>query len=128
MLSTALSQDVIFDKKEADTYLLAQLIDAECGDDKWDDQMLYNTGSVVLNRVEHDAFPDSIEKVIYQVGQYAVVDNGRINREPRERPLRIATELMENGSMLPRDVIYQANFKQGSEVYCQVQNMYFCKR
>jgi len=122
-----LADDVFYEKIDEETELLARLIDAECGDDWCEDLMLYYTGSVVLNRVESELFPDTLHDVIYQPGQYSVVDSGRIDKPPRERPLRIAKELMKDGSQLPSKVVFQANFIQG-EVYAHIQTMYFCER
>lgn len=34
----------------------------------------------ILNRVDHEAFPDSIDSVCYQSGQFMCLHNGRCNR------------------------------------------------
>ena len=113
-----------YDKDELD--LLARLIMAEAGSDWCKDDMLAYVGSVVLNRMASDKYPDTMYKVIYQPGQYACVNNGHINKEPTERCWEIAEDLLVNGSVLPENVVYQAEFRQGKGVYCTVQNMYFC--
>jgi hypothetical protein len=88
--------------------------------------MLYGVGSVVLNRVASEYFPDTMYEVIYQKGQYACTWDGNIEKEPNERAYKIAEDLLRNGSVLPANVIFQAEFKQGDGVYSKVQNMYFC--
>lgn len=113
-----------YDKEEL--RLLAHLINAEAGSDWCSDDMQYYVGSVVLNRMASDRYPDTMYGVIYQKGQYACVDNGHINREPCNRAWRIAKDLLINGSVLPAKVIYQAEFRQGNGTYCIEQNMYFC--
>lgn len=106
--------------------LLAHLIFAEAGSDWCNDEMLYGVGSVVLNRMTSDYYPDTMREVIYQEGQYACVLDGNINKEPNARAYRIAEDLLINGSTLPDNVIFQAQFKQGDGIYSKVQNMYFC--
>lgn len=111
---------------EEELELLAHLIYAEAGAEWCDDEMLYQVGSVVLNRMASDYFPSTMYEVIYQEGQYACTWDGNIEKEPDERAYRIAEDLLRNGSTLPENVIFQAQFKQGDGVYAKVQNMYFC--
>lgn len=106
--------------------LMAHLLVGEAGSDWCTDEMVYYVGSVALNRVASSRFPDTLEKVIFAKGQYACTWDGNFNREPSERHYKIAEDLLLNGSVLPPDVVYQAEFKQGSGVYKKVQNMYFC--
>ena len=112
------------DAEELD--LLANLIFAEAGSDWCEDEMLYGVGSVVLNRMASDYYPSTMYEVIYQEGQYACTWDGNIEKEPNERAYRIAEDLLRNGSTLPANVIFQAQFEQGDGVYSKVQNMYFC--
>ena len=120
--------ETVFDYTSEDVELLAMLLTGECGSDWCSDEMLYYTGSVVLNRLNADDFPDTLYEVIYQKGQYACTVDGNMYREIKERYYRIAEELLIYGSVLPADVIYQSEFEQGSEIYKKVQNMYFCYR
>lgn len=113
-----------YDKDELN--LLAHLINAEAGSDWCKDEMLYYVGSVVLNRMKHKDFPNTMYDVIYQKGQYACVSNGHINKEPTDRCWEIAEDLLVNGSVLPDKVIFQAEFRQGRGTWVIVQNMYFC--
>ena len=100
-----------------DVDLLARLLTCEMGC-SWiaDDQQLY-VGSVVLNRVASDLFPDTLQEVIYQPGQYAPAISGWIETvQPDERTIENARWLLENGSVLPENVLYQSTVVQG-EVY-----------
>lgn len=106
--------------------LLAHVIFAEAGSDWCEDEMLYGVGSVVLNRMASEYFPDTMYEVVYQEGQYACTWDGNIEKEPNERAYRIAEDLLRNGSTLPPNVIFQAEFEQGDGIYLKVQNMYFC--
>nr|DAF23698.1 MAG TPA: Cell Wall Hydrolase [Caudoviricetes sp.]DAR11088.1 MAG TPA: Cell Wall Hydrolase [Bacteriophage sp.] len=113
---------------EYELSLMAHLLMGECGATCNDDEMLYLAGAVVLNRVQSEYFPNSIEEVIYQPGQYQCTEliNSGFYKEPTERCWRIAEELLISGYDIPSNVLYQAEFKQGSGVYKKVQNMYFC--
>lgn len=115
---------------EYELSLMAHLLMGECGATYNDDEMLYLAGAVVLNRVQSEYFPNSIEEVIYQTGQYQCTEliNSGFYKEPTERCWRIAEELLISGYDIPSNVLYQAEFKQGSDVYKKVQNMYFCYR
>lgn len=55
-------------------YTLSHIIQAEAG--YCQREMMEGVGSVVLNRVADDRFPDTIEDVIHQPGQYEPVSNG----------------------------------------------------
>lgn len=107
-------------------YLLAHLIYAEAGSDWCSDKMQMYVGSVVLNRMAYWWYPDTMYDVIYQKGQYACTWDGNFEKEPNQRAWDMAKYLLINGSQLPSNVIFQAEFKQGDGVYEKVQNMYFC--
>lgn len=107
-----------------DIDLMARLIWSECGT-LGETGMRY-CGSVVLNRMASDLFPDTLRGVIYQRGQYAVTWNGGINKTPSEAAYEIAKELLVNGSVLPGNVVFQAEFRQGDGVYEHIGNTYFC--
>ena len=64
-----------------DAYLLAKIAMAEAEGEDLEGKALVIR--VVLNRVWSDGFPDSIEEVIFQPGQFSPVSNGRwYNVEP----------------------------------------------
>ena len=109
-----------------DLDLLSHLISAEAGSDSCTYDLMLYTGSVVLNRIKHESFPDDLYSVIHQPGQYSCVNSGSINKKPTERACLAAQELLENGSILPENVVFQAQFEQGDGVYIKEQNMYFC--
>lgn len=111
---------------EEELELLAHVIFAEAGSDWCADEMLYGVGSVVLNRMASDHFPDTMYEVIYQEGQYACTWDGNIEKEPNERAYRIAEDLLRNGPTMPPNVVFQAQFEQGDGTYCSIQTMYFC--
>ncbi|MBR4083402.1 MAG: cell wall hydrolase [Lachnospiraceae bacterium] len=61
---------------EGDRYLLANLIYCEAGGEPYAGQVA--VGSVVINRVLSDKFPDTVVGVIYQKRQFSPVGSGRL--------------------------------------------------
>ena len=117
--------EAVIDEEEVD--LLAHLIIAEMGYDT-SERAYYYTGSVVLNRMASDEYPDTLYGVIYQRDpiQYACIEDGNINKEPTDVVYEIAEDLLINGSVLPENVVYQSEFTQGSGIYDIIGNTYFC--
>lgn len=117
---------------EDDLDLLARLLTAEVGSTWIPDEIQLYVGSVVLNRMAHEYFPDTLYDVIYQPGQYSPTWNGRIENTPDERTIVNVRKLLEEGSILPVNVVFQANFKQGEGVYHEYYDeilettTYFC--
>ena len=58
--------------------LLAQLVQAEAGNQSFEGKCL--VVDCVLNRVESDAFPNTISEVIFQEGQFSVIKNGAFDK------------------------------------------------
>ena len=132
LVLNGLYEEAIIGEAEILTYtneeleLLAHLIFAEAGSDWCSDKMQQYTGSVVLNRITSPYFPNNMYDVIYQKGQYSVTRTGAINKTPNERTYNVARFLLENGSILPSNVVFQSQHIQGDGIYEKVQNMYFC--
>lgn len=61
-----------------DQELLAALIFCEAGNQPYDGQV--GVGAVVMNRVRSGIFPDTIEEVIYQSGQFGPAITGKLDR------------------------------------------------
>ncbi len=83
-----LKQDGIVGKKtltklrivsEKDVKLLTMIINGEARGESLGGQIA--VGAVVLNRVNHPAFPDTIEEVIYQKGAFSAVKDGQVNKK-----------------------------------------------
>lgn len=112
--------------------LLARLITAEVGyAENYEDideyeEACYLSGSVVLNRMKSERFPNTFMEVITQDGQYECTWNGHINRDYDEIAFEIADGLLTDGSEAPENIYWQAEFKQGDGVYKKIGNTYFC--
>lgn len=57
--------------------LLARIINGEARGEPYEGQVA--VGAVVLNRVKHSSFPNTIAGVIYQNGAFTAVSDGQIN-------------------------------------------------
>lgn len=112
---------------EDDLYWLSRVISAEVGNSTYESKAM--CGLVVLNRVNSSSFKaETIEEVIFSPGQYETVSNGKIYNEPDDESIEIAKKILE-GTIeieIPADVVYQAEFRQGSGIYCQIGNEYYC--
>lgn len=64
---------------ESNVALLARIINGEARGESYEGQVA--VGAVVLNRVKHPSFPNSIAGVIYQPGAFSAVDDGQINAQ-----------------------------------------------
>ena len=113
---------------ETDLYNLSHLIYGEAAGCSYD--MMLSVGSVALNRVADDRFPDTLAEVIWQEGQYSCTWDGNFYREPSEDAIRAAAQLLEDGPAIDEAVVWQAEFIQG-RLYDAIESpwgttMYFC--
>lgn len=67
---------------DSDKALMIQIVHAEAGNQDLLGRRL--VADVVLNRMEHEDFPNTVKEVIYQPGQFQPVANGSINLKPDE--------------------------------------------
>ena len=61
-----------------DVALLARLISAEARGEPYNGQVA--VGAVVLNRMKHPSFPNTMSGVIYQPGAFSCLDDGQFNQ------------------------------------------------
>ena len=95
----------------SDVWLLAKLIAAEARGETYRGQVA--VGAVVLNRVAHASFPDSISGVIYQKGAFDCVRDSNWNVSPGDTAKRAAQEAL-NGWDPTGGAIYYYNPKTAS--------------
>ena len=91
---------------EGDVDLLARLISAEARGEPYEGQVA--VGAVVLNRVEHASFPNSISGVIYQSGAFSCLDDGQFDEPVAESAYRAAQDAL-NGWDPSSGAIYYFN-------------------
>ena len=92
--------------QSGELYLLARLISAEARGEPYVGQVA--VGAVVLNRVEHPSFPNSISGVIYQPGAFSCLDDGQFDQPIAESAYRAAREALD-GSDPSGGAIYYFN-------------------
>ncbi len=116
-----------------DLVLLAQVIHTEAGSAWLPDKWRLAVGEVVLNRVASPEFPDTLEEVVFQPGQYSAADRGWFEALiPYRSCLEAALRLL-GGERVLRDprVVFQSGGKQGSGVALELTDSvygstYFC--
>ena len=117
--------------------LLALVIYQEAGADTCSDDTRLKVGTVVMNRVASDAYPDTIRDVVLQPAQYGRLSwTGPVWPERAELPQEThavaraydtAEQILLGHRALPADTVYQAEFVQGSAVVAHQDEIYFCK-
>lgn len=112
--------------------LLSKIVHAEAGSSWLTEEHRQLIASVVINRVNSPEFPNNIYDVIHQKGQYSLAGTKYFNNlKPLKHCVFSALKILVNGSIIPRDVVFQANFKQGGGVYKSIYDKalgttYFC--
>ena len=89
-----------------DYNLLARLISAEARGEPYSGQVA--VGAVVLNRVKHPSFPDSVSGVIYQKGAFTCLTDGQFNKPVSDSAYSAARDAL-NGLDPSGGAIYYFN-------------------
>lgn len=115
----------------ADLNLLARLISAEARGESYTGQVA--VGAVVLNRVAHSSFPDTISGVIYQNGAFSCVRDSNWYAAVTDSAKRAAKEAM-NGWDPTGGAIYYYNPSTATSAWIRkrpvttyIGNHVFCK-
>ena len=115
---------------DANIELLARVINGEARGEPYEGQVA--VGAVVLNRVDHPSFPNSISAVVYQKGAFTAVDDGQINAAMYASSHRAARDAL-NGWDPTNGAIYYYNPKTATnkwirtrEVVCTIGRHVFC--
>ena len=95
----------------ADYTLLARLISAEARGESYVGQVA--VGAVVLNRVEHPSFPDTVSGVIYQKGAFSCLDDGQFYEPVSDSAYSAARDAL-NGVDPSGGAIYYYNPKKST--------------
>lgn len=86
--------------------LLSRLVYGEARGEPYTGQVA--VAAVVLNRVEHSSFPNTVAGVIYQSGAFDVVSDGQINLTPNSTAIKAAQDAI-NGWDPSYGAIYYFN-------------------
>ena len=90
----------------SDINLLARTISAEARGEPYSGQVA--VGAVILNRVEHPSFPDTIAGVVYQPGAFSCLNDGQFDQPVGECAYRAARDAL-NGVDPSGGAIYYYN-------------------
>ena len=114
-----------------DLNLLARIIYGEARGESYTGQVAI--GAVVLNRVRHSSFPNTIAGVIYQSGAFDAVSDGQINLTPNSTAKKAAQDAL-NGWDPTYGAIYYFNPKTATNKWIwsrpmtvTIGNHRFCK-
>lgn len=114
----------------ADYNLLARLISAEARGESYIGQVA--VGAVVMNRVEHPSFPDTVSGVIYQKGAFSCLNDGQFYEPIADSAYKAAQDCL-NGLDPSGGAIYYYNpavatnkWIFGREVITTIGNHVFC--
>lgn len=113
-----------------DVDLLARLISAEARGEPYNGQVA--VGAVVLNRVEHPSFPNSLSGVIYQPYAFTCVYDGQFQQPVAESAYRAARDAL-NGVDPSGGAVYYYNPRTATSgwiysrpVIVEIGNHLFC--
>ena len=93
-----------FNSKDYD--LLARIISAEARGETYLGQVA--VGAVVLNRIEHPSFPDTLSGVVYQKGAFSCLNDGQFYKDVADSAYRAAIDAI-NGMDPSGGAIYYYN-------------------
>ncbi len=93
-------------QNSVDVNLLARLISAEARGEPYSGQVA--VGAVVLNRIEHPSFPNTLSGVIYQSGAFTCITDGQFNQPVADSAYRAARDAI-NGWDPSGGAIYYFN-------------------
>ncbi len=91
---------------EHDVALLARVISAEARGEPYAGQVA--VGAVILNRIEHPSFPNTLAGVVYQPGAFTCMVDGQIDQPVAQSARQAAREAL-NGSDPSGGAIYYFN-------------------
>ena len=114
-----------------DLFYLAAAVCREAGGETDKIQLL--VANVIINRVNSSIYPNTIYDVLTQKSQYGTMWKHGIsfpnwaNKSIRNHCYDIARRILEGERVCPENVLFQAEFAQGSGIYKQFGNdYYFC--
>lgn len=99
---------------EANINLLARIISAEARGEPYKGQVA--VGAVILNRIEHPSFPDTLSGVIYQNGAFTAIVDGQFNEPVASSAYNAARDAL-NGWDPTGGAIYYYNPSKTSDAF-----------
>lgn len=130
--TTLIAEDTPEEKTytEDDLFYLAAAVCREAGGASEEIQLL--VANVVINRVKSSFYPDTIYGVLTQHRQYGMMWKYGVSfpKEADEETIahcyEVAERILGGEIVCPENVLFQAEFVQGSGIYKQFDGFYFC--
>ena len=94
--------------------IVARVVQGEAGACPWMHQVA--VAAVVVNRVASPYFPDTVREVVASPGQYTTLYLSGFEQTTRQC-YEAAKKALDGESGVPEDVIWQAEFVQGTEIW-----------
>ncbi|MGN1217689.1 MAG: cell wall hydrolase [Phocaeicola sp.] len=113
-----------------DLFYLAAAVCREAGGESEEIQLL--VANVVINRVNSSIYPDTIYGVLTDYRQYGMMWKYGVSfpdwadQKTIDHCYDVARRILEGERVCPDNVLFQAEFEQGSGVYKQFDGFYFC--
>lgn len=104
----------------SDIYLLAKVVHAEARGEPYAGKVA--VAAVVLNRVKHPSFPNTISGVVYQPWAFTAVNDGQINLAPDESSKNAARDAL-NGWDPTYGCIYYYNPKTATNSWIRTRKI-----
>lgn len=113
-----------------DLFYLAAAVCREAGGESEEIQLL--VANVVINRVNSSIYPDTIYGVLTDYRQYGMMWKYGVSfpswadQDTIDHCYDVARRILEGERVCPDNVLFQAEFEQGSGIYKQFDGFYFC--
>lgn len=111
--------------------LLARVISAEARGESYRGQVA--VGAVILNRVSHSSFPDTISGVVYQSGAFDCMYDGQINVAVADSAYKAAQDALNGWDPSGGAIYYynpktaKSNWIRSRPIILTIGNHVFCK-
>ena len=106
--------------RDENSYLLARIISAEARGEPYEGQVA--VGAVVMNRVRHPSFPNTIAGVVYQSGAFTAVTDGQFGQPIADSAYRAAADAL-NGWDPSGGAIYYYNPAKTSNAWIRTREV-----
>ena len=115
---------------ESEINLLARIISAESRGEPYEGQVA--VGAVILNRIDHPSFPNTVSGVIFQPLAFSCVNDGQINEPVSDSALKAAQDAINGWDPSGGAIYYYNPAKSTSKwifsrtIICSIGNHKFC--
>lgn len=115
---------------ESEINLLAKIISAESRGEPYEGQVA--VGAVILNRIDHPSFPNTVSGVIFQPLAFSCVKDGQINEPVSDLSIKAAQDAINGWDPTGGAIYYYNPIKTTNkwiysrDVICTIGNHKFC--